>query len=306
MTYRYKENGGASSARNLGISIARGQYIGFVDADDYIALDMCQKMYQTAAENGADICVCDYDIVFDDGETKPYTDLLRSGFFDQQQIRDEVLTRFLGHLDEKGNVAKFDWAIIRRFFRRDFLSQNGLTFDETLSNSEDCVFAYFATRAAKSMVYLKEERLYINVRNAKSITRRYLPDYWQQRCRIMDLLETIINADNPAWDTESFQLFVMRCVRPSFTNIAYGFGEISAFRSMMEFREIVNDPRVRKMCKTMTVQRFNDEYTKLFNWCKNKNYITLYLYYMDVQHGNKLCHGIRRIQKSIIRHIGRS
>lgn len=305
LVYRRKENGGVSTARNLGISMARGQYVGFVDADDYITPEMCEKMYLAGVESNADICVCDYEIIFSETKKETYTDLLRGGLFDKQQIQQEVLSKFLGHVDANGNIAKFDWAIIRRFFRKDFLTQNGLLFDETLSNSEDCLFAYLATNWADSMVYLKDQCLYINIRNAQSMTRRYLEDYWQQRCRIVDELKEIINRNTPAWETESFLLFVMRCVRPSFINIAYGFSKVSPIHSLQEFRTIVRDPRVRKMCTVLDPEAFNDEWKKLFNWCKNRRWITLYLYYMDVQHGSKICHNIRRVQKAVERRLKR-
>ncbi len=303
LAYHRKENGGVSTARNMGIRLASGDYIGFVDADDYITPDMCEKMYRACTAKDADIGVCDYEIVFSDTKKETYTDLLRGGFFDKQQIQDEVLSKFLGHIDGKGSIAKLDWAIIRRFFKRDFLNQKGLLFDETLSNSEDCLFAYLATQLAEHMVYLKDERLYINIRNAQSLTRRYLSDYWQQRCRIMDELVGVIGAS--VWETASFPLFVMRCVRPSFTNIAYGFGKVSMLHSLMEFRTIVNDPRVRKMCEVLDPAGLNDEWTKLFGWCRHKRFITLYLYYMDVQQHNKLCHFIRKVQKALERHLNR-
>ena len=153
------------------------------------------------------------------------------------------------------------------------------------------------------MVYLKGQQLYITIRNAQSITRRYLEDYWQQRCRIIEELKEVIDATVPAWETESFSLFVMRCVRPSFTNIAYGFGKVSPFKSLNEFRTIVCDSRVRQMCIAMDGSGLNDEWNKLFHWCKSKQWITLYLYYMDVQHGSKICHCIRRVQKAIVRRL---
>lgn len=51
----HKENGGLSSARNAGIDIARGKYLGFVDSDDYIAEDMYEVLYENLKFYDADI-----------------------------------------------------------------------------------------------------------------------------------------------------------------------------------------------------------------------------------------------------------
>lgn len=55
----HKENGGQASARNLALNHVRGEYLGFVDSDDWVDNDMYEVMYQKAQEESADIVICD-------------------------------------------------------------------------------------------------------------------------------------------------------------------------------------------------------------------------------------------------------
>lgn len=70
----HKENGGSSSARNAGINIMNGEYVLFIDSDDYIDKDMISKLYLVAQEKSADIVTCKYVKVFDDGHHEYVSD----------------------------------------------------------------------------------------------------------------------------------------------------------------------------------------------------------------------------------------
>ena len=60
-------NGGQGRARNFALDIAKGDFVGFVDSDDWVTHDMYEKMYTRAAETGADVVVCDFMERFADG-----------------------------------------------------------------------------------------------------------------------------------------------------------------------------------------------------------------------------------------------
>ena len=68
-TYNYikflhKENGGVSSARNMGLQHAKGEYVAFIDSDDYVTPDYLESLYKLLNHSQADVAQCGHYIVF--------------------------------------------------------------------------------------------------------------------------------------------------------------------------------------------------------------------------------------------------
>ena len=74
--YFKKKNGGLSSARNYGIDKANGDYLLFIDSDDYVEKEMIQKMYEKIIQENSDIVVCEFSYIYENGtKVRSYSNL---------------------------------------------------------------------------------------------------------------------------------------------------------------------------------------------------------------------------------------
>ncbi len=172
----HKQNGGLSSARNAGLRLATGSYVGFVDADDDVEPDMYEKLYALALREQVDMVMCDYLRILGNGTRREETANLRAGRFSKAEIQREIYPRLI--VDE----AALDYgpvlSVWRCLYRRSFLSAHGLEFDEEVRWSEDQIFSAQMCYLADSLYYAKGQILYHYWQNAGSITTSYLKGAW--------------------------------------------------------------------------------------------------------------------------------
>ena len=87
----HKENGGLSSARNSGLEISTGEYIVFIDSDDWIELDYIEKLYSNIINYNADIAVCGVKKVWDDGKECQMTNFKSISCFNSKESMKELI-----------------------------------------------------------------------------------------------------------------------------------------------------------------------------------------------------------------------
>lgn len=164
----HKENGGLVSARKVGLKVASGEYIGYVDSDDWIEPNMYEKLLAALIDEKVEIAMCGRI-----EETGHIGRESRHGFpagrYDKQGLKEKIYPSMIV------NDAFFEWGIFPgiwdKLFRRECLEQFQMEVDERLTMGEDAACTYPALLNAES-IYISDECLYHYRQSASSMVKQ--------------------------------------------------------------------------------------------------------------------------------------
>ncbi|MBR6766909.1 MAG: glycosyltransferase family 2 protein [Clostridia bacterium] len=156
ITVIHKANGGVSSARNVGLQAARGEYIAWMDSDDYFCPEALEKLYAAISAHGLPIAICNYKNVFPDGSSG-----VRYAFTDADRVypRETVMGMILGIA-----VTPVVWAnLMHRSLWEGVVFPEGKLF-------EDVQTTYKIYEKSPGAVFIAEP-LFIRVQHLDSLSR---------------------------------------------------------------------------------------------------------------------------------------
>lgn len=166
-----QKNSGVSKARNNALNVCSGDYIGFVDSDDFIDEDMYEHLLNLIKENNGDIAICNYTFIDTYGNKEDpmvsISNVPNYKVFDTKNATEEIMkikdNLFVGHVWDK-------------LFKKDSIKE--LFFLEDIHCYEDLIFVYEAFKKSNSIIFSNESK-YSYVLSETSISHRdFSPKYF--------------------------------------------------------------------------------------------------------------------------------
>ena len=188
-----KKNEGLGYTRNYGISVSSGEYVAFIDSDDYVDFDFFEKLYKKSLENKSDAVFGNMKLV--DSSGKVY--LTHKIPFKYDKICANHLLKNLLKIYDEDDYGKnfFGMSAARSIYKLDILKNNNILFkSEREYVSEDILFNIEFCLSAKTISFV-EDSYYYYCYNQNSLTHSYRSDRFLKSKKLYNELKFILKRD---------------------------------------------------------------------------------------------------------------
>ena len=258
----HKVNEGQGIARNVGIDASSGEYVGFVDSDDYVALDMYEKLYTAATKNDSDIVIS--GVTFVGGNTfSKQGEYVEKNYFDEETIFEnadmkQLLLGVVGALPSEPDDSRYGVSTCKNLFRRSLLGEGRVNFlSERKVMSEDAIFMVDYIKSAKKAVGVPGSFYYYR-RNDESFSKSYKSDRFEKALVFFSELEEHIK---DVLEKEEYKLYMDRMIQ--------GYGRVLCSQEIMYAREKkINYSALRKRLERICANEKIVDALRKYPWSK--------------------------------------
>ena len=271
----HKENEGASVARKFGVENSSGEYISFVDSDDYVERDFINELYKGITKNDADLAECDYTV-------------FSEKFSNRKKLYSESVVRnkkdFLDII-VKGTIINGEVAVVmwNKLYKKKIINELVSDYGESLL--EDYIFNIQYYAGVNKYVYI--DKSLINYRQLQnSLSRKYNPNTYlilkQVQKLKLNFMENIGLNDNECMELSN--RWYIKYVHNYLKNMFAMNNGLSASEKRLVAMEIFKDSQLKEICGNMKEK--NEFITNILdgNFSKNIKELRNFGYKIKLKH----------------------
>ncbi len=267
-----KCNEGVSLSRNCGLSKAIGDYVMFVDADDWIDEHSCEKAMKEIKKTDADVVMWSYVREFADS-SQPKKIFEETYFcYDEEQVRQKLHRRFIGLLKEELKYVENADALCPvwgKLYKRQLLQDHQISFIDIreIGTYEDGMFNLETFYYAKKVTYMQEYFYHYRKNNVSSITSQYKEGLFTQWLRLFNRMELYIS-EKKLPDEYRVALNNRICL----SVLGQGLNLLESREGFWEkyhkLKEIIRCPRYREAYKQFSLKYFSVHWKLFYGFAK--------------------------------------
>lgn len=176
----HKKNGGLGFARNSGLEIATGEYVAFVDSDDYVNIFMFEKLYETAKEHLLDTVYCGFNNVDQNLKVNPQSEVNELAIFSNKESIKGVLLDMIGTQPNSRLERKYRMSVWHGIYSLELINNHLIRFcSERSFISEDIIFHLDYLPIAQKIAFIPDPFYYYCI-NEVSLTKTFREDRFEK------------------------------------------------------------------------------------------------------------------------------
>lgn len=239
-----KQNEGAGMARNAGLEVATGEYVFFIDADDWIAPEMLEQLLQLLISFDAEVSICNYFIDQEDGSNS-FTSPMP---IEENPLITDDIPSCIGMLDQE---RKFPY-LWNRIYKREIIEQNAIRFEKQFVTGQDLDFNLKYFKYVKKCVITNEPYYHYIKDGVDSLCARYKAGLYGIVTELSRRRKELYSALNMLEDTQYRKIYektYVDYIRTCIPNMFRKKAQLTRKERLLLLKEVFADKDLKQYIK---------------------------------------------------------